>query len=191
MKRKHKLYSKPKRPFDKTRIHGESEIIKRFGLKNKKEIWKAEAKIDSIRQKAKNLITADLKEQESFFGRLKKMGLNVNSIAEVLSLTKEDYLKRRLQSVIVEKKIVSTMKSARQLITHRKVIVGENVVDSPSYIVPVDLEDKILLRTKTKKQEKDKNIKNEENKEAKEEIDKSESESKETKVNKEETEEKE
>ena len=47
MKRKHKTYSKPKRPFDKARIDEEAEIKKEFGLKNKKEIWKADAKINS------------------------------------------------------------------------------------------------------------------------------------------------
>ena len=41
MKRKHKTYSKPKRPFDKMRIEEEAGIMKEFGLKNKREIWKA------------------------------------------------------------------------------------------------------------------------------------------------------
>ena len=35
MKRKHKQYSKPKRPFDKTRIEEEAKIKQDFGLKNK------------------------------------------------------------------------------------------------------------------------------------------------------------
>ena len=56
MKRKHKQYSKPKRPFDKVRIDEEAKIKEEFGLKNKKEIWRAEARIKSIREKAKGLI---------------------------------------------------------------------------------------------------------------------------------------
>ena len=72
MKRKHKLYSKPKRPFDKARIDEEAEVKKEFGLKNKKEIWKADSKIKSIREKAKKLIGADEKEQKALFDRLKK-----------------------------------------------------------------------------------------------------------------------
>jgi hypothetical protein len=35
MKRKHKIYSKPKRPFDKKRIEEENEIKNEFGLKRK------------------------------------------------------------------------------------------------------------------------------------------------------------
>jgi len=152
MKRKHKQYSRPKRPFDKSRIDEEAEIRKDFGLKNKKEIWKAEAKIKSIREKAKNLISASPEEQKALFGRLKKMGFEVNSIADVLSLDKKDYLKRRLQTVIVKKRLASTAKNARQLITHRKVLVDGKALDSPSYIVPVHLEGKITLVKKVKKE---------------------------------------
>ena len=64
------------------------------------------------------------------------------------SLDKKDYLNRRLQTIIVKKKLATTTKSARQLITHRKVLVAGSVVDSPSYIVPIDVEDKISLKTK-------------------------------------------
>ena len=151
MKRKHKSYSKPKRPFDKARIEEEKGIKKEFGLKNKREIWKTEAKIKSIREKAKKLISASKEEQELLFNRLKKIGLEVNSIADVLGLNKKDYLKRRLQTVLIKKKLTTTAKSARQLITHKKVLVDGKVIDSPSYIVPIKLEDKITLKPKKEK----------------------------------------
>jgi len=161
MKRKHKAYSKPKRPFDKTRIEEEAEIKKEFGLKNKREIWKAEARIKSIRERAKKLISSGEKEQKDLFERLKKIGLDVNSIADVLSLEKEDYLKRRLQTVVVNKKFATTTKSARQFITHKRILVDGKIVDSPSYIVPVGLEGKLSLKTR-KKTVKEKKIKKEE-----------------------------
>ena len=158
MKRKHKTYSRPKRPFDKLRIEEEAEIKKQFGLKNKKEIWKAEANIKLIRGKAKALISSGADEQQALFNKLKKIGLRVNSISDVLSLNKEDYLKRRLQTIVVAKKIASTPKSARQLITHKKILIKGHVVDSPSYIVPVELEKEISMRKKHKiKKEKSEN----------------------------------
>ncbi len=146
MKRKHKIYSRPKRPFDKTRIEEEGKIKEEFGLKNKKEIWKADARIKEIREKAKKLISATENEKEAFFNRLKKMGFKVNSIGDVLSLDKRDYLKRRLQTVLVDKKIASTTKGARQLITHKKVLINGNSINAPSFIVPIDLENKISLK---------------------------------------------
>ena len=145
MKRKHKTYSRPKRPFDKIRIDEEATIKKDFGLKNKKEIWKADAKIKSIRERAKKLISANKKEQQDFFDRLKKIGLEVNSIADILSLDKRDYLQRRLQTILVKKKLATTTKGARQLITHKKVLVNGEVVKSPSYVVAMELENKISL----------------------------------------------
>ncbi len=159
MKRKHKRYSRPKRPFEKTRIEEEVKIKKEFGLKNKKEIWKAEAKIKSIREKAKKLIGAGSEEQKVLLGRLKKLGLNVNSISDVLGLDKKDYLNRRLQTILVNKKLARTSKGARQLITHKKVLVNGEVVQIPSFIVPVELENKINLKQGIKKNRKIKKAK--------------------------------
>ncbi len=154
MKRKQKTYSKPKRPFDKPRLDEEAQIMKEFGLKNKREIWKAEAKVNLIRKRAKNLILSGPQEQQAFFNRLKKIGMKVDTIADVLSLDKKHYLNRRLQTVLVTKKMATTSKSARQLITHKKVLIDGRVLNSPSYIVPVELENKISLKeSKIKKKE--------------------------------------
>ena len=150
MKRKHKIYSRPKRPFDKARIEEENVIKKEFGLKNKREIWKAEAQVKSIREKAKKIISSEPEEQKALFSQLKKKGFNVNSVADVLSLDKKDYLQRRLQTIVFKKGIASTPRSSRQLITHKKIIVDEAVVSIPSYIVPVELENKISIRQKIK-----------------------------------------
>jgi small subunit ribosomal protein S4 len=150
MKRKHKSYSRPKRPFDKIRLEEEAKIKKEFGLKNKKEIWKSEQKIKKIRENAKK-ITDDEEEQKKLIEKLNKKGLNVSSLAEVLSLTKEDYLKRRLQTVVFNKKLATTIKTARQLIIHKKVLVEGKAINSPSYIVPLELENKITLKVSNKK----------------------------------------
>jgi small subunit ribosomal protein S4 len=155
MKRKHKRYSRPKRPFDKVRIDEEGGIVEEFGLKNKREIWKADAKIKSIREKAKKLISAKPEEQQILFNKLNKMGLKVNSISSILSLDKKDYMKRRLQTIVVEKKLATTPKQARQLIVHKKILVDKKAVDSPSYIVPVELENKITLKEKKKLNKKE------------------------------------
>ena len=96
MKRKHKSYSRPKRPFDKGRIDEENIIREKFGLKTKREIWKAEAKVKFLREKAKKLISENPENQKILFENLKEIGLKVNSIADVLSLDKKDYLNRIL-----------------------------------------------------------------------------------------------
>lgn len=162
MKRKHKNYSRPKRPFDKKRIEEEKKIVEEYGLKNKREIWKAEAKIKLIRERAKKMVSSDEKERQEFLERLKKQGLNVNSIADVLSLTKEDYLNRRLETLVYKKGFAKTPKEARQMITHKNIFVDGKVVNIPSYSVSVEMEGKISFKTK-KEKKKAGEIKTEEN----------------------------
>jgi len=161
MKKEHKSYSKPKKPFEKSRIDEEALIKKEYGLKNKKEIWKADAKIKSMREMAKGLISAEESEQKLLFGRLKKIGIEVNSIGDVLGLTKKDYLDRRLQTIVLKKKISTTVKGARQLIVHKKILVDGKVVNSPSFIVSVNLENKIVTLPKKAKIKKEEEVKSE------------------------------
>jgi small subunit ribosomal protein S4 len=154
-KRKHKKFNRPKRPFDKKRIEEERKIINKYGLKNKKEIWKAETEVDKIRNQAKKLLTKTSEEQNKFIERMKKKGFKVETIAEVLSLEKQDYLNRRLQTIIHNKKIANTPKQARQFIVHKHIKIQDNVVNIPSYMVPVDEEEKISLKLNKKIQNKE------------------------------------
>jgi small subunit ribosomal protein S4 len=167
MKRKHKSYSKPKRPFDKARIDEEAVIIKEFGLKNKKEIWKADAQIKKMREKAKRLIGKDEKEQKALFDQLNKIGMDIHSIADILALDKKDYLKRRLQTVVFKKELALSIKESRQMIVHRKVLVDGKVINKPSYVVPIALENKITIKPKKKKEKKKEETKEEIKKEEK------------------------
>src|SRR3989304_7309381 len=145
MKRKHKRYSRPKRPFDKQRIEEEAKIKEDYGLKNKIEIWRADSAVKGIRSKAIRLIPKTKEEQKILFEKLKKIGLKAGSLADVLSLEKSDYLNRRLQTIVFKKRLARTPKQARQMITHKKVLVDGRAVDSPSYLVPVELEEKIAV----------------------------------------------
>lgn len=143
--------------YDKTRIQEENILMERYGLKNKREIWKAEARVDDIRRQAKKLITENEEEQAKLIKKLNKFGFGVKKIADVLALNKEDWLKRRLQSVVAEKKLARTPKGARQLIVHKHVLIDSKAVNVPSYLVTKEEEDKIELRiSREEKQEKQK-----------------------------------
>jgi len=167
--RKHKKYSKPKKMHDQARVVEENKLKERYGLKNKREIWKADSEITRIRRLAKEHITVSHEEQQKFLEKLKKMGFKVSKIADVLALNIEDWLKRRLQSILVEKHIVSKIKAARQLITHKHVTINDKTVNVPGYIVPVIEEDKIKVMVKFKEKSPS-SSKLENNLEAEEEI---------------------
>ena len=118
-----------------------------------KEVWKAQTAIDKIREQAKNTITAEEVDQEKLFDKLDKMGFNVEKISDVLALDGEDWLKRRLQTIVYEKGLASTIKEARQLVVHGHIKIGDRVVNVPSYVVRVDEEDKIKKTLKQSKKE--------------------------------------
>ena len=156
IRRQKKMYSRPMKPFDSERIKEENEVVKKYGLKNKKEIWRAEAKVSRLRNIAKKLITSSGKEQEEFISRLTEMGLlkpESNKIDNVLDLKKEDYLDRRLQTVIFKKGLAKSPKQARQLLTHRFVKVDGRIITIPSYMVNVREEKEIILTARKQKSE--------------------------------------
>ncbi len=154
MLRKKKLFVRPKKAFESARIMEENELVKKYGLKNKREIWKTLAKITYYRRRAKELAKSSREEQEVFFSKLNALGLKTNSIADVLGLKVENLLERRLPSVMARKKIASSPKQARQMVAHKKVAVGGNVINIPSYIVPVAFENSISIRKKQKQEQK-------------------------------------
>jgi small subunit ribosomal protein S4 len=147
MKKQHKTYVRPKNLFDVARIESDKDLLKKYGLKNKSEIWKADSRIDRIRAQAKKLIVQPEK-QKDFFVKLEKLGLikttsSAPSIDTALALTKEHLLERRLQTIVFKLGLAKTIKEARQLITHRKIKVGDQIVSIPSYIVNRDEETKL------------------------------------------------
>ena len=150
MIRKRKLYQRPMKLYQKSRIEEENVLLKKYGLKNKKEVWKTLAKINYFRKRAKVLTKKPLEEQTVFFNYLISLGLEIKSTADVLDLEVEDLLKRRLSSVVVTKGLAHTPKQARQMIVHKNIIVGDNVINVPSYIVPISLESEIKIKHKIK-----------------------------------------
>lgn len=155
IKKRRKLFSRPKRLFDRNRMDEENVLVKKYGLKNKREIWKAKSVVSNFRRRAKDLIGKDIERQQTFFSKLNKIGMNVNDISDVLALTEENIFERRLQTFVFKKKLAHTPKEARQLIVHKNVLVDGNVVNIPSFVVTKDFEDKISLKIrKIKKVEK-------------------------------------
>jgi len=168
IKRKRKKFSRPRQLFDKVRIDEENIIVEKYGLKNKREIWKAKAKISRFRRRAKDLIKSPLEEQKEFFIKINKLGFAVEGISDILALTEIDLLKRRLQTIVFNKSLANTVKQARQLIVHKHVIVDGAIVNTPSFWVSKDLESKIELKPQKEKKVIEEKIEEENNEEAKE-----------------------
>ena len=146
IKRKRKLFSRPKKLFDRVRMDEENVLVEKYGLKNKREIWKVKTTVSKLRRRAKMLIGKDMEEQQAFFDKLNKMGLKITNVSDVLALTEENIFERRLQTFLFKKKMANTVKMARQLIVHKNVLVDGTVVNVPSFVVTKELENKISIK---------------------------------------------
>jgi len=146
-KRPRRKYNRPKRLFDEARIKEEKNLMSKYGLKNRKEIWIAESKLNKIREQAKKLIL-EPEKQEEFISRLSGLGLvdEKASIDDVLALVKEKILERRFQTLVLKKKIAKTIKEARQLITHKKIKIGDESCNIPGRLLSV--QEEALIRKK-------------------------------------------
>ncbi|MEK6852276.1 MAG: 30S ribosomal protein S4 [Nanoarchaeota archaeon] len=140
-----KKYAKPKKLWNKVQIEEERKIIKKYGLKNKMEIWRAISHVGKIRAQAKKLITQSPEAQEKFLEKLEKQGLiKSKNIETVLEMKTEDILARRLQTIVTKKFNLRPLQ-ARQAITHGKVLVETKKINKPSYFVDLNIEKNISL----------------------------------------------
>jgi small subunit ribosomal protein S4 len=51
-----KQYERPSHPWQASRITEEVELVKKYGLRNKRELWKAESILRKYRRKARELL---------------------------------------------------------------------------------------------------------------------------------------
>ncbi|MEM4818884.1 MAG: 30S ribosomal protein S4 [Nanopusillaceae archaeon] len=146
-----KSWESPPHPWIKYRLDEERRLKKEYGLKNKRELWKAYTIVRKIRFYAKYLNSKraagfDIsKEEKLFLNRLIKYGLlrENSTLSDVLNITVRDVLERRLQTLVYRKGLAKTIKQARQLIVHGHIMVGDNVITSPGYLVKKEEEEKI------------------------------------------------
>ncbi len=138
-------YERPSHPWEAERIKMENELLKKYGLKNKKELWRSQYTLRRFRQRARELQarvrTGDAqaqKEREQLLRRLGRLGLlplEGTTLDDVLALDVEAILSRRLQTLTFLKGLAFTPRQARQFIVHGHVSVGGRRVTIPGYLV--------------------------------------------------------
>ena len=136
----------PRHPWIKERLLKEIELVGRYGLKNKRELWIAETLARKFRHRARAILglPEHLREAEfkALISKLSKLGLvdEKATLDTILGLTAEHVLERRLQTIVYRKGLARTIHEARQLIAHGHIAIGARRVTSPGYLVSVDEE---------------------------------------------------
>jgi small subunit ribosomal protein S4 len=150
-KRPRKTFSKPKSPWRSDQLAQELYLLGTYGLRNKRELWKAQGELSEIRKQARRLLAASEvvrnREERKLLGSLERRGLVTTGVVldDVLGLSVEDMLGRRLQTILYKKGAAVSPLQARQLIVHRHVKINDRIVSIPGYHVTADEEGKIQL----------------------------------------------
>ncbi len=146
-----KSYDTPKHPWQAARLEPEVELVKRYGLRNKREVWKAHSELKKYRELARKLLAESTKGKleehvktdiENITNRLKRYGLlkTEAGLDDILSLDVNNFLERRLQTQVHKQGLANTAKQARQFIVHGHIAVAGRKITVPGYLVPTSEE---------------------------------------------------
>ena len=150
-----RVWKKPKRPFNFDLKMEELKILGTFGLKTKRELWKARTELSRVRNQARSLLALrqEIREEKEpiLMNSLSRVGYVESdaTLDDVLNLEINDLLARRLQTIVQKKFYFKTPYQARQAVSHGHVLIGDKVVNIPSYLVNVDEEEKVKLTSES------------------------------------------
>ncbi|PSQ43165.1 30S ribosomal protein S4 [Halobacteriales archaeon SW_7_68_16] len=138
-----KRYETPNHPFQGERISSEHDLVDRYGLANKGELWRVQSRLRDFRREARRLLGRRATggeanaESDEFLARLRRLGIlgEEDGLDAVLGLSVEDVLERRLQTLVYRQGLANTVDQARQFVVHGHVVVGDSQVREPSYRV--------------------------------------------------------
>src|SRR4030065_889749 len=146
-----RAWKKPRHPFNYELKMEELKTIGTFGLKTKRELWKAHTELSRLRKQARSLLALrqEIREKKEpiLMKSLSKIGLveENSTLDDVLNLQVTDLLSRRLQTVVLKKFGFKTPYQARQAVVHGHVMIGDRIVNIPSYIVTIGEEKNIRI----------------------------------------------
>jgi small subunit ribosomal protein S4 len=149
-KKQRKKYETPRFRWRKDILQEELKLIGQYGLRNKHELWRHKTMLSKTRGIARSLIGKTPEErakmENELITRLKKLGIldETAVLDNVLDLSIEDLLERRLQTTVFRKGLARTIFQSRQLITHGHINIGNRRVTVPSYTVSKEEEQKVM-----------------------------------------------
>ncbi|MCX8188872.1 MAG: 30S ribosomal protein S4 [Nitrososphaeria archaeon] len=151
-KKPRKKYTSPKMPWRSDILASELQLLGTYGLRNKRELWKAKTILSKIRGQARLLLAMPENERKVKESILLKKLLRYGFVHEgstlddILNLTVEDILERRLQTIVWRKGLAKSPYQARQFIVHGHIVMNGRVVRRPGMFIMVNDENSIMVR---------------------------------------------
>jgi small subunit ribosomal protein S4 len=148
-------YRSPSHPWNKERLVEEDSLLREYGIKNKKEIWKMESILQDFKHQSKKLVAMQTKQAEveksQLISRLKSLGLlkEGQGFDDILGLQLKDILERRLATIVLRKALTKTVRQARQFIAYGHINIGQKEITSPSYLVTISEESSVCYNPRS------------------------------------------
>jgi len=148
-KKQRRKYETPRFPWRTDILQSELKLQGQYGLRNKRELWRHKTELSRFREIARSLLGMTTEQRQKvekqLLERLNRLGILPETavLDDVLDLSLEDILERRLQTMVFSKGLSKSIFQARQLITHGHIAINGRRVPSPSYLVLRDEEAKI------------------------------------------------
>lgn len=146
-RRNRKKFQKPADMWNKERIESEHKLRDDYGLKNLNELWRATSEIRRIRRNVRAVLSGKVSEAtgKELISRLSRYGMVKEGaiLDDLLVITPQNVLDRRLQSLVYRKGMAKTTKQARQLVAHGFIAVNGKRAKSPGYMVSKTEESRI------------------------------------------------
>lgn len=149
-----KSYDTPRHPWQAARLAEEVGYVKTYGLRNKREVWKAQSLLRNYRRSAMEMLagitegelTGHVKQKsDDILAKLKRYGIlsHEGGLDDILALDARNFLDRRLQTQVYRQGFANTLRQARQFITHGHIAIEAKKITVPGYMVTKEEELKI------------------------------------------------
>jgi len=149
-----KSYDTPRHPWQAARLAEEVGHIKTYGLRNKREVWKAQTLLRNYRRSAMEMLAETTEgelsghvkqKSDDILTKLKRYGVlsAEGGLDDILALDTRNFLDRRLQTQVYRQGFANTLRQARQFITHGHIAIEAKKITVPGYMVTKEEELKI------------------------------------------------
>ena len=154
-KKQRKKFDTPRFPWQYDTLETELKVLGQYGLRNKREIWRHKTLLSKYRGIGRSLLGMPVEErkkrEKQLLDRLNRIGIlhDEAELDDVLDLSLDDILGRRLQTIVFQKGLAKSIQQSRQLIAHGHIAIDGRRVSSPSYLVLKDEEAKLAYAPKS------------------------------------------
>ncbi|MBA1341379.1 MAG: 30S ribosomal protein S4 [ANME-2 cluster archaeon] len=149
-----KSYDTPRHPWQAARLAEEVGHVKTYGLRNKREVWKAQSLLRNYRRSAMEMLagitegelTGHVKQKsDDILAKLKRYGIlsPEGGLDDILALETRNFLDRRLQTQVYRQGFANTLRQSRQFITHGHIAIEGKKITVPGYMLTKEEELKI------------------------------------------------